>query len=137
MRSFFRGTSLVSLMSYSLDVYTYISLIHEVKTCDDTYSRCILVRPVDLVHPTFPIFPSVGQGPLLPLIVCSIHETAETKTEANAAASSVIVSTILYNRPTTVLGQKDLFGQTVSRHILLNIEVPTLHLPRLHLRLGR
>ena len=37
----FKGTSLVSLMSYSLDVYTYISLNHEVKTCDGIYSRCI------------------------------------------------------------------------------------------------
>ena len=68
MRSFFRGTSLVSLVSYSLDVYTYISLIHEVKTCDDTYSRCILVRPVDLVHPLFPLLPTVGLSPYCVLL---------------------------------------------------------------------
>jgi hypothetical protein len=52
-------------MSYSLDVYTYIFLNHEVKTCDDTYSRCILVRLVDLARQVFAISSTVGPSPFV------------------------------------------------------------------------
>jgi hypothetical protein len=43
-------------MSYSSDACICNFLYHEVKTCDDTYSKCILARLVDLIHPVSPIF---------------------------------------------------------------------------------
>jgi hypothetical protein len=49
MRPFSKGTSLVSLMSYSSDVYTYIFLNYEVRTCDGIYNRCILVRLTEYI----------------------------------------------------------------------------------------
>jgi hypothetical protein len=64
----FRDTIFLSLMSYSLDVCTYSLLNHEVKTCDGVDSRSILVRPVDIVHPAFPILPTIGLSPLLRLV---------------------------------------------------------------------
>jgi hypothetical protein len=38
-----------------------------VKTCDDIYSKYILVRPVDLVHSMFPIF--LAHCPLLRIVL--------------------------------------------------------------------
>jgi hypothetical protein len=50
VRLFSKGTSLVSLMSYSLDVYTCISLNHDPRTCDHNHGKYILVLLFYHVH---------------------------------------------------------------------------------------
>ena len=46
-------------MSYSSDAYTCSFLYHEMKTCDDTYSKCILVQLTDLIR--VPLFSNLEQ----------------------------------------------------------------------------
>src|ERR1051325_4410027 len=53
---FFNYTSQLLLVSYYSDAYTCSISYHEVKICDYTYSKCILVQLVDLMHSVFPIF---------------------------------------------------------------------------------
>ncbi|MDQ3839545.1 MAG: hypothetical protein M3297_09790, partial [Thermoproteota archaeon] len=48
-----------------LDAYTCNVLSHEVKTCDDTRSSCILVQQADLARPEFPISATLGPLPCL------------------------------------------------------------------------
>src|SRR5919199_3015329 len=70
-------------MSYSSDACICSFLYHGVKTCDDTYSKCILVQLVDLVRLAFPTFPILGLSHLwmhrlvfLPLVFgcrCSLY----------------------------------------------------------------
>jgi hypothetical protein len=66
----FRDTLLVSPMLCLLDVYTYILLNHEEKTCDDIDSRRILVQLVDPIHLVFPIF--LAHCPLLRIVLTSV-----------------------------------------------------------------
>src|ERR687896_363917 len=69
IRLFFIGTSIRSLMSYSLDAYTYSFLNHEGKTCDDIGSRRILAQLVDPTHLTNYIFPAFGPF-FRPVLTC-------------------------------------------------------------------
>jgi hypothetical protein len=76
----------VSPTSCLLDAYTYNFVNHEVKTCDGIYSRCISVRPVDLIHSMFPIF--LAHCPLLRIVLTFVsaylhHSWVLTMTHRN------------------------------------------------------